>query len=365
MEQRSSKILKVAIFGTGDWAQRVHIPAFQSCKNTRVIALCGEDPKHNYRIARKFSIPRSCSDYDEILEDSNVDVVSIATSSDRHFSLAHKAIGAGKSVLCEKPIATSFVEAKLLSDMARSHDVKTKVAFAFRYSPSIRWMKHLVETGYIGRPFHFNGFEQNSKYMNKSDTTTSLRADPDRVVPGSLQDYAPHIIDLVLWMFGDFRSVVGKLKNFAQVPDEKPIETNVENGCVWIAELTNGAICTMQSSLVAIGPIPGLEARIYGSRGALIAKIPEESGSREILMGAKPTSVNFRPIKIPGRLQYHNVEISPAQARFALLVQDFANEILSDKEPTANFEDGAKVNEIISAVQKSHLERGWVSLPLK
>jgi predicted dehydrogenase len=75
------------------------------------------------------------------------------------------ALEAGKHVLCEKPVAFDYRETLRASAFARSRGLKTRLGFTFRFSPAMQYMKSLIDEGFIGRPFIFNGFEQNSQWQ--------------------------------------------------------------------------------------------------------------------------------------------------------------------------------------------------------
>ena len=165
-------------------------------------------------------------------------------------------------------------------------------------------------------------------------------------------------------------SVVGVLKNFVPKrvnPDGNWVRTNVDDGDIYIGEYANGAICSMQSSYVTVGNYPGIEARVYGSKGALICRLVEEFGECQVLRSATPDAVEFVQIDVPDRFfppGYRKGE-SWRSLFYANLVHNFAEEICGGSEANqGNFAQSARVQEIINAVERSHRERRWVDLPL-
>lgn len=261
-------------------------------------------------------------------------------------------------------------EARSLWRDAQRYKVKTKMGFTFRYSPALRRMKELVDEGFIGDPYLINGFEQNSQFI---DPKTPFRWNPSehsaKIMPGSLEEYAPHLIDIALWLFGDVEQVVGNMKNF--VPERlirdagRRLPINIEDASVWLAEFKNGAQGTFQSSFVAVGNYPGVEVRAFGSKGAIIARLVEEAGISESLKIATPGNPEFRDVVIPERLYGTGQrENSWINLYFRNLAQAFVSEIAENREPEANFLSGVKVQEIEDAVFLSHKKREWISLPL-
>src|SRR4029434_11172603 len=103
------------------------------------------------------------------------------------------------------------------SALARSRKLKTRLGFTFRFSPAMQYMKSLIDEGFIGRPFIFNGYEQNSQWL---DPATPLRqvdpeADQSVLQVSSLEGYGAPIIDLAhLFVGADLSQVVGTMRNF-------------------------------------------------------------------------------------------------------------------------------------------------------
>ena len=142
---------------------------------------------------------------------------------------------------------------------------------------------------------------------------------------------------------------------------------NIDDGDVFIGNFENGGFGSIQTSFVTVGNYPGLEARVYGSKGALICRLVEENGICESLKGATAEQVEFREMDVPARFYPPggSREESWRSLFYANLVSSFITEILSDDAANqGNFVDGAHVQELINAVERSCRERRWVSIPL-
>jgi predicted dehydrogenase len=358
-------LIRLGIVGAGHWAETAHIPSFQGC--AKIEAICDVNEELAEKAASKFGIPKVCRDYQELID--LVDAVDVCSSATSHYEIALQSIRRGKPVLCEKPLAMNLAQARNLWNTAQENGVETMMGFTFRYSPAMRGMKELIEDGFIGEPYLMNGFEQNSQFI---DPRTSFRwtpsANPKEIMPGSLEEYAPHLIDIALWMFGDVTQVVGNMKNF--VPErlirdqKKTMPINIEDASVWLADFKNGAQGTFQSSFVAVGNYPGVEVRVYGSKGAIIARLVEEGGMIESLKTATRSNPEFRETEIPSRLYGGAEHDSWVMLYFRNLARAFISDVLANREPEANFLAGVKVQEVEDAVFLSHHERRWVSLPL-
>ncbi len=239
----------------------------------------------------------------------------------------------------------------------------------------MRYMKELIDDGYVGTPFIFNGYEQNSQWLNPQTPLRQVdhEADQSEIQVSSLEGYGAPIMDLAhLFMGSRFKAVVGTMKNF--IPERvvratgKMMRMNIDDADIFVGEFDSGAIGSIQTSFVTVGNYPGLEARVYGSKGALICRLVEENGVAESLKGAQEDRVEFRELAVPERLYPPNGSKTESwrSSFYANLVSSFITEILSgDDVNEGNFEDGAHVQELINAVERSFRERRWVSIPLE
>ena len=367
-------ILRVGVLGAGAWARGAHLPGYRRDPRCRVVAIADTDVDRARQAAREFDVPTATADAHELFQRDDIDLIDVCTPSHTHFELAWAALEAGKHVLCEKPVAYDYRDTRRACDLARQKGLKTKVGLTFRYSPAMRYMRELVAEGFIGTPFIFNGYEQNSQWL---DPSTPLRqvdheADQSLLQVSSLEGYGAPIIDLAhLFVGADLAQVVGTMRNF--IPERmvratnRMMRMNIDDGDIFLGEFANGALCSIQTSFVTIGNYPGIEARVYGSKGALICRLVEEEGIAETLRAATPDRVEFRELEVPVHCY------PPGGARteswrtlfYANLVSSFITEIL-DGGPAneGDFGDGAWVQEVINAVELSFRERRWVSLPL-
>jgi predicted dehydrogenase len=142
---------------------------------------------------------------------------------------------------------------------------------------------------------------------------------------------------------------------------------NIDDGDIFIGEFAERRDRLIQTSFVTVGNYPGIEARVYGSRGALICRLVEERGVCETLRGATADAVEFEELEIPARFYPPggSREESWRTLFYANLVSSFVGEIL-DPGPAneGSFEDGAHVQELINAVERSFRERRWTAIPL-
>jgi predicted dehydrogenase len=174
------------------------------------------------------------------------------------------------------------------------------------------------------------------------------------------------------WLASPLQSVVGTMRNFVPVrmvrDTGQMTRANIDDGDMWIAEFASGALASIQSSYVTVGNYPGIEARIYGSEGAIVVRLVDEFGICQTIKTARKDAVEFVERDIPHRFfpaGGHSGE--PWEYLFySNLVSDFITEIGGDRPACqGDFAQAALVQETINAFESSYRQRAWVSFPLE
>jgi predicted dehydrogenase len=368
----STKELRVAVIGAGRWSERAHIPGWQRDPRVEVAAVVDIDAEAAGRVAKEFGIARVATDYHEVLDDPAIDVIDVATGNEAHFGVSWDALEAGKHVLCEKPVHRDARQTRRAAELAAARGLKTKLGFTFRYAPAVMYAKDLIDQGFVGEPYVFNGYEQNSQWI---DPATPLRqaeaAEPDgaEITVSSIEGYGAPIIDIMHWWVGrPLTSVVGTMRNFVPVRMVRAAgrmqRMNIDDADMWLCEFDTDVMASIQSSYVTVGNYPGIEARIYGSEGALIVRLVEEFGICQTIKTATKDAVEFVEQEIPQK--YFPPGGSSREPWpflfYSNLVHNFATEIIDGSDVNqGDFAQGAIVQRTINAFERSARERRWVA----
>ena len=365
--------LGVGVVGAGRWANLAHLPGWARDERCQIVAVCDRETDRAAAAAEKFGAKLATGDYAELLARDDIDIIDVVTRDSGHYPINCAAIEAGKHVLSEKPVAHDYRDVRRIAEQAAAKGLKTKVGFTFRYSPAVRYLKHLIASGSLGTPYFYNAYEQNSQWLSpQSPLRSAERAGEGPLRVASLEGYGAPVIDIGHWfMESDLTAVVGVMRNF--VPERmigatgQLARVNIDDGDIFIGEFANGALCSVQTSFVTVGNYPGIEVRVYGSEGAAIARLVEEGGICETFKVARPDDVEFREVEVPA--SYYPRGGSPRESwrtlYYANLTANFISEVLGEIDGNeGNFEDGLWVQEVINAVEISHHQRRWVNLPL-
>ncbi|HLW80275.1 MAG TPA: Gfo/Idh/MocA family oxidoreductase [Terriglobia bacterium] len=142
-----------AVVGLGSISQDAVLPAFRHSRNSKLVAVVSGDQRKARRLAAKFGARDAYTfdEYDLCLSRPAVQAVFIATPNGAHAPHAIRAAGAGKHVLCEKPMANTADECRRMIDAARDHGVRLMIAYRKYFDPASLALKKLVKQGKLGR----------------------------------------------------------------------------------------------------------------------------------------------------------------------------------------------------------------------
>ncbi|AKR54643.1 Oxidoreductase, Gfo/Idh/MocA family/transferase hexapeptide repeat protein [Devosia sp. H5989] len=371
MSASTTSKLGVGLIGAHTWADKAHLPGYKAHERVDLIAVCDLDADRARAMGEKYGARKVFTDPEKLIADPDVQMVDVCTPTHTHLPLSLAAIAAGKHVLSEKPLHTEAAPAFDAAARADAKGVRTKLGFTFRYSPAIRQIKKWIDDGTLGEIFHIHGFEQNSQWLDPQEPLRQITPGVDRnsLIPASIVGYGSHLIDLMRWLGGEFGSVASTMKNFIPeriVRGEVGLQKiKVEDGAVALVEYANGAQGLLQTSYVAVGNYPGVEIRVYGSKGAAVARLISEFGTAETLKIAKAEAVEFIPYDVGAEALPPGTTLNTPwpELYYRNLVRHFVDEILEDRPQECTFFDGAKSQEIVDAIIKAHFERRWVDLP--
>jgi len=194
--------LRVGVIGAGRWAGMAHIPGWKRSPLVDLAVICDIDRDKAEARAKEFNVPGVETDYQKVLSSGDIDVVDIVTSGDNHEPLTFAALEAGKHVLVEKPVCHDYKDVWRAHALATSKKLKTKVGLTFRYAPAMQYMYDLIQDGFVGQPYIFNGWEQNSQWIDPAGPSRFARQDTGNapIKVGSLEGYGAPTIDISLWV---------------------------------------------------------------------------------------------------------------------------------------------------------------------
>lgn len=185
--------LRVALVGAGNLARWVHLPIIKGASGVELRAVCSTSGARGLSYAKRFVAGYCCSDYEELLADPDVDVIFILTRNQHHARQAAAALGAGKHVFVEKPMALTVDECRMLERAVSASGRQLTVGFNRRFAPFYLQQKRAL----AGRSMPM---VINCRVNSPSISGSYWMADP--AIGGAILGEACHFVDLMYWMLG-------------------------------------------------------------------------------------------------------------------------------------------------------------------
>jgi len=192
--------IKVAIIGCGTIANHAHIPSYMKNEDAEIIYFCDIDGERAEKAVKEYGCGKAITDYRELLNDPEVDAVSICTPNNVHASIAIECMRAGKHVLCEKPAARTYAEALEMQKVQHDTGVTLNIGVVNRFNTSVNIIKNMIQNGELGELYHvYVSFRaQRSIPGLGGDFTTKAVSGG-----GVLIDWGVHYLDIVMYCAGD------------------------------------------------------------------------------------------------------------------------------------------------------------------
>lgn len=362
------KKLKYAVIGAGIIGCQ-HAGVAAKLEEYELVAVADLVEEKAKALAEEFNI-RAYTNYIEMLEREELDVVSICTPHPTHAEVAIEAMKLGVNVLTEKPMAATVSQCQAMIKESRKRGVKLGVVFQYRFEPRYRKARALISAGELGDVYR--GLLRYVTYRDMAYfASAAWRGKWHTEGGGVLINQAIHFVDLFLWMIGKRATEVfafaGTLGHEIEVEDLVSSAVLFEGGCQGV----------IQCSTLDYPDMINIEVR--GDRGMLLVETSPknvEGGLRNetrvyLYRNSPPIRrVIFSSLK-PGyrrlgcEIEEITEEPSSTRSSHEAVLRDFAKAVLEDREPEVPGEEGMKSVELVNAIILSAAEHTTVKLPLE
>jgi predicted dehydrogenase len=323
--------------------------------------------------AKRLGFSRWTDDWRRIVRDSKVDLIDVMTPTYLHKEPAIEALERGKSVICEKPLATTEKDAREMYEAAKKTKGRTLVGFNYRRVPAVALAKQKISKGHVGRIHRIR-----SQFMEDwggPQFPLTWRFEAEKAGAGALGDLGSHAIDLVRYLAGEPREVCGVASNFiryrAALGDSKDrkVRSHVDDVASAVMKLEGGAIAEVGASWIAPGRKVQLEFEVNGSEGTLYFTMERPNELKYYSSADAKESQGFKTIYFGPDHPYGGTLIFGTAAMgtgyvdsITFQMHDFLASIEHDKEYAPSFYDGWKASQLIGAIQESSKKGKWVRI---
>ena len=373
------KEIGVGVVGTG-FMGKAHSIAYSASASVfgtglrpRLEIVCDLSPDRAAERATDLGFSRYTDKWEEVVNDPQVQLISVCTPNDTHAEISIAALKAGKHVWCEKPMSTSLADSALMAQMAAASSGQTIIGYNYTKNPAVTHARRLIESGAIGR---VSGFFCRYDVDNEADEARpwSWRMARASSGTGANGDVLSHVISVAHYLTGSTISrVVGDISvvhEDRQDPDNQGQTKKVDNDDMVSAlvHFENGVHGHIGASRVTWGRKCGLRWEVHGTKGTIcydqerLNEIqlftkqddPATDGFRTILTGPlHPPYSAFLP-NGGHSLGYMDVKICELYE----LLQGIENEA----PIWPDFQAGLIIEKVMDAVDRSALSGQWMDV---
>jgi predicted dehydrogenase len=344
------------------FAARAHIPAILASDRLELVAVCTNHVDTARAAAARWGVDRSYSNYSELVEDRDVDLVTVAVRVRAHREIVEAALRGGKAVYCEWPLGLNVDEAQSMASLAREYDAVAGVGNQARRSTAIIQTGELLASGRLGKVLSFQLTIALPTFPVLSERWWLAH---EEEASGALQVNAAHSLDIVRTLLGEFDSVGGlratQVPTGAFADNKQTFRWTAADTVVVACRLVNGAVGAVAVSNTAT-VATGFRLDVFCSDGQL-----------EV---TAPTYISFSPVRV--RIARRGMtELAPfvqdtgapptgsdAWAAVNVLhALEAIHEARSGGPPfRPDFQDAVELHRLIAAVGQASDEARWVSL---
>lgn len=357
--------VRVGVIGIG-FGQRAHAPAFSAVAGCEVVALCASSEERARKVAERLGIGKAYGDWRAMIEDPEIDAVSIATPPTLQPAIALAAMDQGKAVFCEKPLAGSQAEAARMAASARRAGVANMCDFELPELATWRSARSILDEGKIGPLRHIAVNWNVETYANKMGLDSWKT---DTIAGGGvLNAFVSHTFHYIEWFAGPIQELSARLfrapgdAGLSPATGERKGRDTVAVLCL---KLQSGAPVSISvSSNAFLGN--GHHIAFYGDDGALVLDNPttDYAGGFRLFCGTRQSNC-LEEVEVE-ELSCRQVDVAGEDGRIPLvgrLAARFVDWIRNGVPAHPDFEDGLRVQNLLEAARRSDASGCWTREP--
>jgi predicted dehydrogenase len=356
-------------------AWRVAPRFFDLPRDPVLSVIVGRDAERVEAARVKFGWNEAATDWREVIERDDIDVVDICSPGSSHVEIAIAALAAGKHVLCEKPLANTVAEAEQMAAAATAaaeHGVFAMVGFSYRRVPAITFARDLLASGRLGSLRQVRA-QYLQDWLSDAEGPMTWRLDKSLAGSGSLGDIGAHAIDAVQFITGQSvdsvsgiletlvpeRPLLGETVGLGGTASSERGKVTVDDVALFTGRLSGGTLGSFEATRYATGRKNAFRLEFSGSDGALSFDL-ERMNELEFYDATDPAGEQgFRRILVTEPEHPYAAAWWPTghglgyEHTFSHQVRDFVVDIAEDRQPTPSFQDGLQVQRVLAAVEAS------------
>lgn len=339
----------------------------------KLVAISGRNAEAVQEAAKRYGYAKTYTDWRKMIDDPEVQVLDNSGPNNVHIEPNLAAAKAGKHIISEKPLGRTAAESYEMWQAAKKAKIKHMVAFNYRFVPAIRLVKELIESGKLGRIYHFRA-QYLQEWIADESFPMVWRLDKKVAGSGTLGDLGSHIIDLARFLVGEPKSLMARTGTFIterQGASGKKEKVTVDDCFEAVVEYKNGAMGTLEATRFAPGRKNHNTFEINAENGSIKFNL-EDMNNLEVFMKDQDKNVSgFTKVIVSE--SYHPFwknwwpqgHIIGWEHTFVHELNHFFDALVNKKDIKpygADFEDGYRNSVICDAITQSAKERKQVDI---
>lgn len=385
------KELKVGLIGAG-FMGKAHVVGYSNASKLFwptaskpvLKTVCDIDGAVAEDAKERFGFEKSTTDYMEIINDPDIDIVSVCTPNDSHAEISIAALNKGKHVLCEKPISNNAKDAQAMAEAAeraKEKGIISMCAYQYRRVPAIVLAKKLIDEGAVGDILNIRT-QYLQSWSADPNSPLSWRFQKKYAGAGALGDIGTHVIDIAQYLAGDIDEVVSNVRTYIKerpvqeggadllgtVKVEKNVEkapVDVDDEAMFLVNFKNGAAGSIEATRNAWGRNNYITIELHGTKGSILFNY-ERLNELQVCFSKSPDDRRgFKTIYTGPAHEYGEVtwNIPGMNIGYGELktieINDFLKAVSKGVQPSTTFKVAYKVDKVCEAVTKSSVSRNW------
>lgn len=337
--------LRVGIIGASvrrGWGLNAHIPAIRELPDLTLQAVCTAHPETARESAETFGAPLAFSDYRELVEHPDIDLVTIAVRVPWHHEMVLAAVAAGKHVYCEWPLAFNAEQGADMHDAATVRGVANMVGLQGRAAPWVRFLRDFLDAGELGDVYHVHTTTFIAHPYMRPDTLWAAQRESNNNI---LSIQTGHMLDMLEAGLGPLVEITPSMGTRLRHwkigdGDAEPVSVDAPDHISLAGRFRNGGVLSMTCGYVPFHGA-GWRFEIYAEKGAIRATTRGPGHVAEGPLEIARAGEEWQPLSVPASysLVPDSVPRGPSY-HVAHLYQRFADAILLGAPLAPSFEDG-------------------------
>jgi predicted dehydrogenase len=237
----------------------------------RVRVMSGRNQAAGERAARELGAERFTTDWRELVESPDVDIVDVCTPPGAHAEVIEAAAELGKAIVCEKPLAAGWEDACRAAAAVRRVRVKNTIGFNYRRLPALSLMKELIDAGRVGEVRLWRGSWLSDEFVDP-EIPFDWRFER-RQGASTIADLGAHLLDLAGWLVGDIEAVSAQSRTFVEsrydAAGGAPREVDVDEASSALLRFASGALGVFEVAKTCVRRPCDFIVEVNGDRGTL------------------------------------------------------------------------------------------------